>query len=493
MAFFAFLFLSTHLTFQTTVRVPNLVELTTTQAKTALQKLGLKLGLVDSGDSLLPTGEIFEQTPAVGAISFPGRYVNVVISRQIGLTGPQNRPVKTTQLPSGLTPPPHLPPGELIAKYKPAIKGKSLWCLPHLVVAPNHPFLSASNGAKVTLIAEGLHHPRNLAEAPNGDIFVVESRIEIGQEIQPNRVVVVRPGLRHPVIAIWADKLFLPFGIRFYRGDLYVANTGSIVRWHYKLGDTKPHSSPEVVYDKIPERGMRQHWTRNILFDDAHHKLYITIGSKANVAIEEPVRATILAVKLQSDGTLTGPATIFAGGMRNPVGLDLNPVNGNLMACVNERDYLGDELVPDYATEVHKGDHFGWPWFWMGKHRDLRVPTPSRVPAGLRLPDLVFRSHSAPIGLVATRKAVYVALHGSQNRADPVGYSIVRIPLNPKSGAFAGPPKTFVSGWMIGYKGRKVYVYGRPAGLALSHSGDLLIADDWGGRIWRVELPANEN
>lgn len=357
-------------------------------------------------------------------------------------------------------------------------RGKSVIRLPRQVASPPTDFLKGPPGSSITLVAEGLEHPRWLTVAENGDLFVVESRLEIKTKTQPNRVTVIaKDGSR----TVFADNLYLPFGIAFHKGFLYVANTGSVVRWPYQPGQQKADRPAETVISGIPERGMRQHWTRNLAFSPDGKWLYLTIGSKENAAIEEPLRGTIVRYAVDASGKPGGKPTIFAAGMRNPIGLAFHPKTQALWAVVSERDYLGDDLVPDFLTEVRAKDFFGWPYYYLGKHHDPRLPERPDLKAKTRVPDLLFPAHSAPLGLVFDPQgSAYIALHGSQNRSVFVGYKVVVVPAGSRA------PRDFVTGWLP--NPQKNEVYGRPAGLAWDREGDLLIADDWGGRLWRVRF-----
>jgi glucose/arabinose dehydrogenase len=360
--------------------------------------------------------------------------------------------------------------------------------VPHQRENPPTDFLKVPQGCRVQRVAEGLEHPRWMAVSENGDIFVVESRLEIPKRKQPNQVTVLRDADGDGVAEerhLWADKLYLPFGISFHQGYLYVANTGSVVRWPYKPGDLQATGASETVLNKIPERGMRQHWTRNLLFSDKENSLYVTVGSKENADVEESPRGSIIAYSLDSTGKPEEPYRIIANGMRNPVGLALHPMTGKLWAVVNERDYLGDDLVPDFFTEVRPGGFYGWPYYYLGNNPDPRVPARPDLKSKVLLPDVLLDAHSAPLGLVFTpdgRNAL-IARHGSQNRSRKVGYDVVRVRFD-AAGHATGKPETIISGWLPDPREREVN--GRPAGLAWAKDGSLLIADDWGGRIWRI-------
>lgn len=370
---------------------------------------------------------------------------------------------------------------------------KSVIRVPKLFPAPSN-FLRAPRGFRVSLYADGLVHPRMMAVAPNGDVFVVETRIELKGK-QPHRVVVLSdPGRlrRATERSVYSEDVSMPFGIAFAFGHLYVANTGSIVRWPYRVGDRQAPSSPETVLAGIPQDGYRNHWTRNIRFSPDRRTLFLTIGSELNVAEEGPRRAVIEAYDVQTDGRLDGSSRQrFAFGMRNPIGLDINPVSGALWANVAERDYLGDDLVPDYLTSVKRSGFYGWPNYYMGRFHDPRMPVRPALRNRSIAPDVPFLAHSTPIDVrfcvsrsfpSGFRGDAFVTLHGSQNRSKLDGYKVVRVRF--RNGRPTGEIDDFVVGWLP--KGSNRKIYGRPAGLAFLPDGSLLVADDWGGRIWRV-------
>ncbi len=445
--------------------VPTLLGLTRGEALRRLVAQGLRLEVDGEGSSARPKGQIIEQTPAPGTKLGVGQTIHVRLSS--GSDDPT--------LALGTTKAPKLPE-----------RGKSVLRIPKLIPSPTHDFLTAPPGFTVSLDADGLNTPRWLVVAPDGARFVVESHVERkGAGPAPNRVSVLSGDQK----TIWADGLNLPFGIALFRGFLYVANTDSVVRWPYRPGQTTADRPAEVVLSGIPERGMRQHWTRNLLFAPDGSKMYLTIGSKENADIEEELRGTIVTYDIDSSGKPHGAPKILARGMRNPVGLALQPRTGKLWSVVNERDYLGDALVPDFLTEVKPGAHYGWPWYYLGSHRDPRLPENRAIRGKITVPEVFFTAHSAPLGLVFGRGGkwgfdAFVALHGSQNRSEFVGYSVVRVPFDER-GRPTGPPVPFLSGWLKSPKNSND-VYGRPAGLAWARDGSLLVTDDWAGRIYRV-------
>lgn len=370
---------------------------------------------------------------------------------------------------------------------------KSVILVPKLVPF-SQPFLNLPNGYKAEVFADGLKAIRMIAVAPNDDVFVVQTRIEVKDPHLPHQVQVLWDS-DHDGKAegrqLWSDKLSMPFGIRFAFGHLYVANTGSIVRWSYKDGQRQPQGEPETVLDGIPQNGYRNHWTRNILFDEANKKLYLTIGSEENVKVEGPRRAVIEQYDLSGDGKILGERKLFASGMRNPVGLAMEPRTNTLYANVIERDYMGDDLPPDFTSSITEGDHYGWPYYYIGNHRDQRIKQDPPKTIKPRIPDFILPAHVSPIDIKFVDSPMFpelkgdalVTLHGTQNRSRLNGYSVLRLHFNPK-GEPTGRYEILISGWLP--SGSNKEIYGRPAGMAFLHDGSLLIADDWGGRIWRI-------
>ena len=369
---------------------------------------------------------------------------------------------------------------------------KSVILVPKLVPFTK-PFLKVPKGYQVNLYAEGLKAVRMIAVAPNDDVFVVQTRIEVKDPHLPHQVTGLWDSKRTGVAdnrKLWSDKLNLPFGIQFAYGHLYVSNTGSIVRWPYVSGERSTSGEPETILDGIPQNGYRNHWTRNILFDESANKLYLTIGSEQNVAVEGERRAIVESYDIDLEGKITGSKNLYANGMRNPIGLAFNPKNHQLFVNVVERDYLGDGIPPDFSTSINQGDYFGWPYTYLGKHKDprIKVPAPNHT---VKIPDFILQAHSTPIDIKFVTSPMFpelagdalVSLHGSQNRSKLNGYKIIRLKFNSK-GEPSGQFEDFISGWLP--DGSNKEIYGRPAGLAFLHDGSLLIADDWGGRIWRV-------
>ncbi|MGD9587744.1 MAG: sorbosone dehydrogenase family protein [Pyrinomonadaceae bacterium] len=344
--------------------------------------------------------------------------------------------------------------------------------------------LTVPKGFKVNVFAEGgFRVPRWMALSPNGDVFLADSRA--------NTVYVLRDKNKDGVAEerfVFSNKLSQPFGMAFHKNWFYVANTDSIVRFQYRPGQTEAAGEPERLVELTPG-GYNQHWTRNILFSPDGTKLFVSIGSATNVSVEEDPRRAAISV-YDPDGK---NHRIYAGGLRNPIGLAWNPATGELWTAVNERDGLGDDLVPDYATSVKEGGFYGWPYSYLGQTEDPRRKgeRPDLVKKAI-VPDVIFQSHVASLGIQfytgkmfpkEYRGDAFVAFHGSWNRQKLSGYRVVRIKFN--NGKLVGNRyEDFVSGWLPDENSNEVW--GRPVGLLVHTDGSLLITDDGGNKIWRV-------
>jgi glucose/arabinose dehydrogenase len=281
--------------------------------------------------------------------------------------------------------------------------------------------------------------------------------------------------------------LAAPFGLAFHDGYLYVGNTGSLVRYKYTNGDLKAQGEPEKLLN-LPTGG---HSTRNIIFNRAGTKMYLAVGSQSNNdAGEDCRRAAIL--EFNPDGT---GYRVYASGIRNPVGLALQPGTDIVWTAINERDNLGDDLVPDYATSVKDGGFYGWPYSYIGKNYDPRYigSFPDLVNKTL-VPDVLIPSHSAALGITfytgsqfpqRYRNGGFVALHGSWNRSVASGYKVVFFPMN---NGRPGPIEDFLTGFLAtdGSNGSQIQQWGRPVGVTVARDGALLVSDDSGNRIWKV-------
>lgn len=352
--------------------------------------------------------------------------------------------------------------------------------------------LNLPEGFDVNVYAEGIfRNPRMAAVAPNGDVFVADSFA--------NRIIALRDkdgDGRADENSVFAEGLTQPFGMAFHNGWFYVANTNSVVRFRYKIDQMNADGPPEKIVD-LPGQGYRQHWTRNIAFSPDGSKLFITVGSESNVSVESDPRRAAISV-CDPDGK---NFRIFASGLRNPIGLDFNPGTGVLWTAVNERDRLGDDLVPDYVTSVRDGGFYGWPYAYIGKNVDPRRKddvTPEHMKSVI-VPDVLVRSHSAALGLVFYRGKMFpeeyrgdafVAFHGSWNRQKMTGFKVVRIRFDKNGKLVENAYEDFLTGWLPDPDSRDVW--GRPVGLAVLKDGSLLVTDDGANKIWRISFREKE-
>lgn len=354
---------------------------------------------------------------------------------------------------------------------------------PRSIARPANATLNVPEGFKVNLFATNLKGPRYIAVAPNGDVFVAQSY---------QGSIAALPDKNGDGIAdkntVFADGFARPHGMLFADNALFVADTKAVYRIPYADGDAK--AQPRKALTPGGALGDdRGHWTRNIALSADGKSLFIAIGSRGNVAEEEAPRATIQSVPI----TGGAPAT-FASGLRNPIGIALYPDTNELYTVVNERDGLGDGLVPDYFTRVQKDDFFGWPYAYIDKNPDpdFGAKKPDMV-AKTKRPDVLFQSHSAPIGIAfyagnqfpaRYQGGAFVTLHGSWNSGAPTGYKVVFVPFKDKRPAANGYENFGTGFWSEGAE--TAQVWGRPAGIAVARDGALLVADDTGGAIWRI-------
>ncbi len=371
----------------------------------------------------------------------------------------------------------------------------------------------APEGFMVTKYAEGFDNPRWMYVTPNGDILVAESNSnysilkQIGATIigagssknlakSADIITLLRdadndglPEIRETLLTK-KEGLNQPFGMLVIDDWLYVANTDAILRYPYKAGQTKITGMGEKV-TSLPAGKINQHWTRNIIANADNSKIYIAVGSGDNIGEKgmehEVMKANILV--MNPDGS---DLQVFASGLRNPVGMDWEPTTNTLWTTVNERDELGNNLVPDYLTSVEEGDYYGWPYTYWGNHHDPRVPVPPNVRLKEALvPDVDLGSHTASLGLVfytadafpqKYRNGAFVVQHGSWNREVLSGYRVVFVPF--EDGKPAGKPEDFLTGFII--EPDKDKVRGRPVGAVILPDGSMLITDDTTNHIWRV-------
>jgi len=354
-----------------------------------------------------------------------------------------------------------------------------------LIKQPADAVLKMPKGFRINVFAEGkFRYPRWMALGPNGDVFVADSRA--------NRIIVLRDTNKDGKADqrfIFSEKLSQTFGMAFWNDWFYVANTDSVVRFKYKAGQTQAMGNPEKIIE-LTEGGYRQHWTRNIIFSPDGKKLFVSIGSSANYRPETDERRAAINV-YNPDGS---GHKVFAGGLRNPIGLAFNPKNGELWTAVNERDRLGDDLVPDFVTSVKEGAFYGYPYSYIGQNPEPRLKgaRPDLIKKAI-IPDVLVTSHSAALGIVFNngkmfpkkyRGDAFVAFHGSWNRKMLTGYKIIRIDFDKKGKLKSHGYEDFISGWLPSEDSREVW--GRPVGLLMLKDGSMLIADDGAKKIWRV-------
>jgi glucose/arabinose dehydrogenase len=334
---------------------------------------------------------------------------------------------------------------------------------------------------KVSVFAKGFTEPRWLAVSPSGDVFVADSAAG-------SVVVLHDPEGKGSAESreIFADHLSLPFGIAFHDEYVYVANTNEVLRFRYDPKTSKRLGDGEHVLD-LPGMGYHQHWTRSLAFSPDGRKLFISVGSRTNVSIEEDSRRAAILVS-DPDGR---NMRVYASGLRNAVGIGFSSESGALWATVNERDDIGDNIPPDYFTHIVDGGFYGWPFAYVGGHVDDRVsPRPDLV-AKTITPDVLLGAHVAPLQFGFYEKhqfpptyahGAFIAEHGSWNRRVRAGYQVLFVPF--RNGLPVGKPMSFFSGFVPNPKGKEVY--GRMVGVAIAADGSLLISDDGAKIIWRV-------
>ncbi|HEU4624745.1 MAG TPA: PQQ-dependent sugar dehydrogenase [Steroidobacteraceae bacterium] len=407
-----------------------------------------------------------------------------------------------------------------VANLPPPFATPSAANFPRLVEKPANAKLSLPPGFTVNVFAKDLTGPRAMRVAPNGDIFISET--------QAGRVKVMRPsadGASAASVTTFAQGLLQPFGIRFYPENgqpqwLYVAETNRVVRYAYTVGDTQASGVPEVVVPQLAPSG-GGHFTRDIAFSPDGKRMFVSVGSQSNVAEQMPKktpeeikaweaqhglgaawgaeenRADVLVFEVGSKN----PGKVFATGIRNCVGLTVQPQTGDLWCTTNERDLLGDDLVPDYSTRVKEGGFYGWPWYYMGKYEDPRLKGDRPDLAGKAIvPDVPYQAHSAALNLAfytaTSGKAAFpkeyvgdgfAVLHGSWNRAFRTGHKVVRVRM--KNNVPTGEYEDF----MVGFITDDGNAWGRPVGAAVARDGSLLISDDGGNVVYRIAYENGSN
>ncbi|MEP7095367.1 MAG: sorbosone dehydrogenase family protein [Flavobacterium sp.] len=347
----------------------------------------------------------------------------------------------------------------------------------------------APEGFTVSKFADGLENPRWTYIAPNNDIFVVES----GTKTSKNQITVFRDADKDGKFEtrnIFISNLNRPFGMLILKDFFYIANTDGLYRYPYKNNPLKLETQGTKILE-LPAGGYNNHWTRNIIANTDGSKIYVSVGSGSNVAehgIDKEIRRAAI-LEINPDGT---GEKIYASGLRNPVGMDWNPVNGELWTAVNERDELGDDLVPDYITSVKKDGFYGWPYSYYGNILDPRMKGERKdLAAKAIVPDVPVGPHTASLGLAFYTKdafpkkhknGIFVGQHGSWNRAKISGYKVVFVPF--ANGKPSGKPEDFLTGFIADEA--KAEVYGRPVAVTVMKDGSLLVNDDSGNTIWKV-------
>jgi glucose/arabinose dehydrogenase len=363
--------------------------------------------------------------------------------------------------------------------------------LPQAVPRPADATPHVLPGYSAALYADGLENPRLMRTAPNGDVFVAEST--------PGRVKVIRgrdAAGRAQTVSVFATGLTRPFGIAFYPPGanpthVYVGNTHSVVRFPYQVGDLKARGPAETIApvptSTPPGSG---HWSRDVVFSRDGRKMYVAVGSLTNVDGDEinpgeKDRATVLEFNPDGSGR-----RVYASGIRNAVGLAVHPQTGQIWVSVNERDGLGDNLVPDYISHIEDGGFYGWPWFYIGAHQDPRHDGKHpELKSKVKVPDLLLQSHSASLAMMfytgsqfaaEHRGSIFAAEHGSWNTSQRTGYKVIRVPL--RNGVPTGEYEDFVTGFVVD----EDHVWGRPVGVTMAQDGALLVSDDGSNAIWRI-------
>jgi glucose/arabinose dehydrogenase len=384
---------------------------------------------------------------------------------------------------------------------------------PRVIAKPASATPKVPPGFQVELFASNLRDPRTVRVAPNGDIFIAES--------EPGRIRILRAadGAAKPSSNdVFASGLEQPFGIAFYPPGsdpqwIYVANTGSVVRYPYRSGDLKARAKAEVIVRDLPHAAgrsvQRGHITRDIAFSKDGRQMFVSVGSASNDGEGMSKRDATAIARWEAEhglGSAWGNETdraavlvfdpagrnrrVFASGLRNCVGLAVHPLTGDLWCSTNERDDLGDDLVPDFITRVRDGAFYGWPWYYLGanedpRHRGERPDLKDKI----TIPDVLIQAHSASMGMTIYdgdqfpseySGDAFAAQHGSWNRGKRTGYKVIRARL--KDGIPTGEYEDFMTGFVVNDSS----VWARPVGVAVAHDGALLVSEDGNGTIWRV-------
>jgi glucose/arabinose dehydrogenase len=367
---------------------------------------------------------------------------------------------------------------------------------PQIVPIPGNASLQLPEGFTVNVFAEGFDSPRWLALTPTGDVLVSETNENTIQLLKDSD----GDGIAETVqqFAGPENGVNISLGMAFSNGYFYLGNTKEVRRYNYTSGQQQLNDTGEKITD-LPGVDFNQHWTRNVVISPDEQLLYVSIGSEQNIDEEDPPRASIQVMNLDGTNNHT-----FVFGTRNPVGLDFHPVTKDLYVVVNERDDLGDDLVPDYFTRIQEGEYFGWPYAYLSPNN----LDPREMSGGKSLnpelanktvtPDVLFQAHTAPLGMKFYtgntfpehyRNGAFVASHGSWNRNQGTGYKIVFVPFdgNSRPGSCY---EDFMTGFLLDPSIPSTW--GRPAGLLVMPDGSLLLADDGNGRIYRIQYEGSQ-
>jgi len=374
---------------------------------------------------------------------------------------------------------------------------------PKLVAKPSGAWPKVPVGYKVELYANNLDDPRLIRTAPNGDLFVAES--EVNQKPDTGKIRVFRgvdASGKPKEVGVYATGLAQPFGIAFYPLGpnpqwLYIGDTDAVIRFPYKNGDLKASAPFEKLAD-LPGGGRLRgggHWTRDVVFTQDGTKMFVSVGSHSNVDdpdthSEEKDRADVL--EFTPEGKFV---KIYASGIRNCVGEAIQPETGDLWCSTNERDQLGDNLVPDYITHVQEGGFYGWPWYYMGSNQDPRhAGKHPELKGKVIVPDVLLQPHFASLEMTfyegsqfpaADKGNIFAAEHGSWNRAKRAGYEVILVPV--KDGKATGAYEDFLTGFVTSTGD----VWGRPVGVTVAQDGSLFVTDDGSKSIWHITYTGN--
>lgn len=362
---------------------------------------------------------------------------------------------------------------------------------PDVVPIPANPTLRVPPGFVVNVFADGLDAPRWLALTPNGDVLVTETkqnRIRLLRDTNGDGVADVKN-----TFASAANGLNRPLGMAFADNSFFLGNTDAVLRFPYAKGQQEITGTGTKIAD-LPASGYNNHWTRNVVVSPDGNKLYVSIGSGTNVDEEPLPRASVQVMNLDGSQQQT-----FASGLRNPVGLDFHPVTKELYTSVNERDGIGDDLVPDYLTRIRQGEFYGWPYTYLAPNNlDPRQKTSDKskrpdLAARTRTPDVLFQAHSAALGLQfydgqtfpqKYRNGAFVTFRGSWNRDRGTGYKVVFVPFDTK-----GQPEGYYEDFLTGFLLDPAVptTWGRPVGLLVLPDGSLLVTEEANNRIYRIQ------